>query len=460
MLGRGNSHRVNEIGKRPGPICRGVLFVAGLMVLAACDRGDQPLPGERIPVRASLEYEAALASTKSRPISLPAPVANAEWTHQNGLPQGRFSHVAFSTQPQLRWSVNIGAGDKKRSRILTSPIYAGGLVFVMDSAGQLSAVTRAGQIAWTRSVVRDGQRADAGPGGGLAVEGGVLFLTSGFGEVMAMTPSTGQTLWRKQFDGPFQSGPVVRGGRLFAVSRDDVAYALQASNGEEIWRVEGGGGTGLMGGSVPAVDGSLVVLPFTSGELLAVDAATGTWNWGTAISGGRNDLSRKGISDISGDPIIVGSSVYASSQSGRTVRMDRNTGGRLWTISEGAYGPVWSAGGSLFLLSDIGTLVRADTDNGDVVWATQLPEYYDKKGWFGGIFGSDVPQQAVGHFGPVLAGGRLWVASGDGLLRSFSPIDGSALSQLAIPGGAAAAPAVAGGMMFIVSRTGQLHAFQ
>ncbi len=433
-------------------------LLAGLV--SACDRGDPPLPGERIPVRPSPGYEEAVASTRSRPVSLPAPVSNAEWTHQNGLPQGRFGHVAFSTQPQLRWSVNIGEGDRKRSRILTAPVFAGGLVFAVDSAGQLSAVTRDGQMAWTRSIVREGQRADAGPGGGLAVSGGVLYVTTGFGEVMAIAPSTGQTLWRRQFEGPFQSGPAVQNGRIFAVSRDDVAHALQTADGEEIWRVEGGGGTGLLGGSVPAADGSLVVLPFTSGELLAVDAASGAWTWGTAISGGRNDLARKGISDISGDPVIVGQSVYASSQSGRTVRMDRTTGERLWTISEGAYGPVWSAGGSLFLLSDVGTLVRAETADGEVVWVTQLPEYVEKKGFLGGLFGSDIPSAAVTHYGPVLAGGRLWVASGDGHLRSFNPVDGRQLSDLPIPGGAAAAPAVAGGVMFIVSRTGQLHAFQ
>ena len=66
----------------------------------------------------------------------------------------------------------------------------------------------------------------------------------------------------------------------------------------------------------------------------------------------------------------------------------------------------------------------------------------------------------MAYYGPILAGGRLWVAGADGLLRAFSPADGAALGQLALPGGAAARPAVAGGVMYIATRDGHLLAFQ
>ena len=64
------------------------------------------------------------------------------------------------------------------------------------------------------------------------------------------------------------------------------------------------------------------------------------------------------------------------------------------------------------------------------------------------------------YYGPVLAGGRLWVASADGWLRAFSPVDGSLLASIELPGGAAAAPAVAGGVLYVTTREGQLLAFQ
>ena len=64
------------------------------------------------------------------------------------------------------------------------------------------------------------------------------------------------------------------------------------------------------------------------------------------------------------------------------------------------------------------------------------------------------------YYGPILAGGRIWVASGDGFLRAFSPVDGARLAEIEIPGGAAAQPAVAGGVMYIVTTDGELLAFQ
>jgi outer membrane protein assembly factor BamB len=118
-------------------------------------------------------------------------------------------------------------------------------------------------------------------------------------------------------------------------------------------------------------------------------------------------------------------------------------------MPEGSFGPAWPVGGSLFLLSDRGALVRADAATGAILWSVQLEEYFKEN-----------RAEAIVHHGPVLAGGRLWVASSDGLLRAFAPVDGTLLGTVAIPGGAAAPPAVARGVMYVVTGDGRLHAFQ
>ena len=191
---------------------------------------------------------------------------------------------------------------------------------------------------------------------------------------------------------------------MVAVSRDDRAYALDARSGATLWRTQGVGGTGLLGGASPAADGQLVVLPFASGEVLGVLGRNGLTVWGTAVTGGRRDLARNRINDISGDPVIDGDWVYASNQSGRTVRLDRRSGERAWTMAEGSYGPAWPVGGSVFLLSDIGTLVRADAATGGIIWSAQLPEMFPNRG----IFGRGVP------FRRCPTTGRCWREDGSG----------------------------------------------
>jgi outer membrane protein assembly factor BamB len=429
------------------------LALAAVVALAGCANKDPVLPGERIPVRPE---DAPIASGARQGLGIPAPVVNAEWSHRNGAARGRLVNPALRPVPQLIWSVDIGAGDDKRTRVLTGPIVAGGLVFAMDAAGRVTAVTRSGQVAWTRSVVPEGQQADAGPGGGFAESGGVLFVTTGFGEVFALDPASGGTLWRRTLEAPIRAAPAVAGGLVVVVQRDDNAFALDARTGETLWRVQGVGGTGLLGGASPAIDGQLAVIPFASGEVLGVLARNGLAVWGTAITGGRPGVARNNIVDVSGDPVIDGDTVFASNQAGRTIRLDSRTGERVWTIAEGSYGPAWPVGGSVFLLSDEGALVRADAATGELLWLVQLPELFPHRGFFG----RGKPFKTVAYYGPILAGGRLWVAGADGLLRGFNPADGAALAQVPLPGGAAAGPAVAGGVMYIATRDGHLLAFQ
>jgi outer membrane protein assembly factor BamB len=433
---------------------RALAAFALLAVLAGCADDDAPLPGERIPVRP--EMVPVGETTTLRAVPLPPQRANADWTHRNGSADGRIAHPALAPSPQLRWSTDIGEGSSRRARILTGPIVAGGLIYTIDAGGQLTAVARNGGVVWRRSLVPEGQNADSGPGGGLAVSGGVLYATTGFGEVMALRPGDGAEIWRRGFEGPIRAAPTVSGGRIYVVVRNDTGYALDPRNGETLWRVQGAGGPGLLGGATVATDGQLVAMPFASGEVLGVLARNGLQVWGTAVTGGRRDLARNRINDISGDPVFDGPVIYASNQSGRTVAIEAATGERLWTMPEGAYGPAWPVGGSLFLLSDRGALVRADADTGEILWSVQLPAYTERRR----LFRSPVPWDAQTYYGPVLAGGRLWVAGGDGLLRAFSPNDGRPLGELAIPGGAAAAPVVAGGVMYVVSSDGNLLAFQ
>ena len=148
----------------------------------------------------------------------------------------------------------------------------------------------------------------------------------------------------------------------------------------------------------------------------------------------------------------MGNRIYAGNPSGRTVALDLVSGERIWTADEGAVSPVQVAGGSVFLISDQNELLRLDAETGARIWGQQLP-YFTKE--------RVRRQRAIfDHYGPVLAGGRLVVSSGDGLLRFFDPATGAPQGEASLPGGGASLPAVAGGTLYVVSGSGQLHAFR
>jgi outer membrane protein assembly factor BamB len=129
-----------------------------------------------------------------------------------------------------------------------------------------------------------------------------------------------------------------------------------------------------------------------------------------------------------------------------------STGERLWTAVEGALNPPLVVGGSVFVVNDEARLVRLDAATGAVIWTAEMPYFLKEK-----------PKRRKSvhtHYGPVLAGGRIAVVSSDGLLRLFDPTDGAMVYTAPIPGGAAAAPALAGGVLYVLSGNGQLHAFR
>jgi outer membrane protein assembly factor BamB len=211
--------------------------------------------------------------------------------------------------------------------------------------------------------------------------------------------------------------------------------------------------SGVLGAAGPAVSDSLVFFPFSSGEVTAALKSGGVRQWSTIVAGQRLGRAVGGITDITGDPVVSGNTVYVGNQGGRTVAIDAASGDRLWTAKDGALAPVLPVGNSVFLINDEARLVRLDAATGTPIWSVEMPFF--------------VPTRRVqyrvaitAHFGPILAGGRLVVASGDGVLRFFNPADGSLVGTVNIPGGAASLPAVAGGTLYVTGQNGQLHAFR
>jgi len=107
-------------------------------------------------------------------------------------------------------------------------------------------------------------------------------------------------------------------------------------------------------------------------------------------------------------------------------------------------------GRSVFLVSDAAQLVRLDARDGSRIWAIDLPHFKKDK----------TRRDSIVHYGPIMAGGRLLVASSDGSIRSFDPASGALLSEVAIPGGAASQPAIVDGVLYILSGNGKLNAYR
>ena len=423
-----------------------------VLLLAACAEPEVILPGERIDV-ATGQPVAAAPVQRDVPFRAPAARANAEWTHRAGTPAHDLVNPALGPVTGRIWAAPIGEGDERGHRITAQPVVAGGRIFTLDSGAQVTAVSPSGAVLWTTDASPARDRADDASGGGLAVAEGRLFVTLGFGDLLALDPATGREIWRQRLGAVATGAPTVLGGRVHVSARDGTGWTVDAATGRILWSVRSTpDNLGVKSGAGPAATGETVVFPFISGELVAAEPRTGAVQWTAYLLGERAGRSYARVTDITGDPVIVGGRVYVGNHSGETAAIEAGTGQTIWTADHGALGPVTVAGGSVFLVSDQNDLVRLDAATGETIWEIALPLFVDAR-----------PRRREGifaHYGPLLAGGRLIVASSDGQLRFFDPASGAQTGSLALPAGAAAEPVVAGGTLYVVTSDGTLNAFR
>lgn len=440
----------------------GLGLLAAAALLAACAQKETILQGERLDIRAPLTeasvpvegYEAVAPENRSVPIALSGAGTNAEWTHRGGNAQHHLPNPALGGSLTRVWTTNIGAGNSRKTRITADPVVAAGRVYAMDAQARVTATSTGGGAVWAVDLTPSADRAGEASSGGLAYGDGRLYVTTGFGELVALDAATGAVVWRQKFDAAVGGAPAVAAGHVFVVARDASAWAMRASDGKVAWSIPGSpAGAGVMGVSAPASDGTTAVFPFAAGQMTAADIATGEGRWTSFVAGRRLGRAFAAVSDLTGDPVIAGGTVYAGSAAGRLAAVDLQTGQRLWAADDGAVSPVAVAGGSVFLVSDEARLMRLDAGSGETVWAVDLPYHEPARK-------ERKRRDIFVNYGPILAGGRLVVASTDGTIRSFDPASGATVAQVELPGGAASAPVVAGGTLYVVSRNGQLHAFR
>jgi outer membrane protein assembly factor BamB len=437
--------------------------------LTACVEREEILTGKRFDLREGLsvtvedailaetaeaeaeKQDSAIAFGADFALSLPAQQNVTNWTHKNGSISHRVTHPEMGANLSLRWTANAGPSSKIKLQITSDPVVLNDQIFVQDAASVLHAIGKNGVTNWTRDLTPEFEKSGQASGGGVSASEGAIIATTGFGEAIALDPETGTVLWRHRLNASVASAPVIVDDLVVVVSRDNIATGLDISNGRVLWVQQStGSDPGIIGAGTPAATKRLVVLPFTNGEVIGVLTRNGQRVWSSALTGTRLGAVRSALKDISGDPVIDGRTIYAANQAGQLVSLDRRNGSRNWTVNEGSYGPVWPVAGSVFFLSDKAKIKRLDASDGSEIWSVDLPDFVKEKKRF----------TVYTHFGPIIAGGRLWVASSDGVLRSFDPETGAPMGEVTIPGGAAAAPAISDGVMYIVSAKGQLHAFQ
>jgi outer membrane protein assembly factor BamB len=431
-----------------------ILTFLTALPIAACDlfsgTSKPPLPGERISVMGEdrgLEADPRLGGVA---VELPPPLENAAWPQPGGTPTHSMQHLAASGF-SIAWRTNIGSGNGRSGRIASPPVVAEGRIFAIDAGTQLVALDAAsGSRLWTFDIEPE-KEGSGGAGGGVTYDRGRIYVGTGYAQVIALDAESGKEIWRQTLTAPLRGGPTIGAGRLFAITVDNQIHALDLATGRRQWAHSGITETaGIYGGSSPAVEGTIAIAAFSSGEIFALRADNGRVLWSDSLAGALRADPVSSLADIRGLPVIDRGLVFAASNAGRVVAIDLRSGGRIWDQNFGSLSTPWVAGDFIFLVTIDAELVCLTRRDGRIRWVSQLQQFRNEKDRRGRIVWT----------GPVLAGSRLFVVNSEGEALTVSPQDGQVDSRVRLPGGVLVSPVVANGTVYVLTDDADLVALR
>lgn len=434
------------------------LLLPTLLLVTACSASssdEKPtLEGERISI---IELQQELRPSEGSSVSaidVPPAIINKEWPQAGGYAHHDMQNLAFGNANQLErvWNASIGRGSTKELPLNARPILADGRVIALDTKATIRAFhDQTGKKLWTTNVGHEREKEPV-IAGGIAQDEGVLYVTSGYNEVLALNPTDGSIIWREKVSAPSRAAPTIKNGRVFVTTLNNNVIALNAKDGKIIWEYEEiAEATGLLGAASPAVDESMVIAALSSGDLVALRADTGAVLWEDNLSNTlRFGRTGTGLSDIRGYPVITRNNVIAVSYGGKIVSLDKKTGRVQWQQEISSAETPWVAGNGIFVLNSDNQLIALNVHNGEIIWITEVPKYKNPK----------KKKTPLSWTGPIMAGDRLLLASSQGIIAEYNPATGEQTTQWKAGGNIQLPPILANGALYILNEEARVSAYR
>jgi outer membrane protein assembly factor BamB len=448
--------------KRPAVLAwsvRGLSAVALSLFLSSCQLfgggGGGPSAEEtegRVNMSVLDQKLAADAEQAAADVQLPEAVPAEAWTQSGSNASKLTPHFNVGSELKVAWGVSVGEGSSLIRRIVAPPVAANGRIYILDADQRVSAfATDNGRRIWTQKLTSSYRRDRTAIGGGVAISGDRLIVSSGYGYVVALSTADGSELWRRRTESPMSGAPTIVGGRAFLTSSNNELYCIDVASGEVVWTDQAIAETArILSAPSPAVADELLVAPYSSGELIAYVAPNGRRLWSDTLTTIGRFTPLSAINDIAGRPVIADGVVYAASHSGVVTAIDARSGQRLWSKLFGSrLGPV-GAGEFLFIVGVNGQVVCLRKIDGAVVWVRDLPEYRDEA----------KKQDRIAWTGPLMASGGLFVVSSEGEALSLSPQTGETVGSLKVGQPVFIEPIAADGRIFVLTDKGRLIAIR
>lgn len=346
--------------------------------------------------------------------------------------------LGAAAQLGFRWKTSNPADESWVDDKL-QPAVAGNVVYDVDKLGRLKAWSTTGTTAnrnalWTNTALGAGNHYRESP----VLSGGVLYLLDYAGFLTAVRASDGVRLWRRDLSltiSRYTADLLVVGNKILRLDRNFAVRAYNTADGSNAW---GGaavplGGNELDGSPDLATDG-VRAFALTQCRVSAVNLSNGTVAWTVPVQPGDGPGNCAGVAHRT-IPIYADGAVFAATYGG-AVAVNAASGVVRWRSGTraGYADGAGVVGNGVWVLSngswDGGNLVALDLKTGEMLWENA---------------------SAPGDLGLSIAGDLL-VGRSTYSLKGFSLVTGQEVWDGGTPESSArqrGAPTIAAGKIFI-----------
>lgn len=332
------------------------------------------------------------------------------------------------------WSAGLGGEPKQRLGL--DAAVDGNTVYIADPRGTVQAL----QLGSGKSLWRKGTRTElsGGPGAGA----GLVVLGSLNGEVVALAGSNGAERWRAQVNAEVLAAPAVGSNVVVVRTVDGKLHGLSARDGSMLWTTdEQLPRLTLRGTAPPVISGDLVLAGFDNGRLVAVNLATGTTAWDTAVGQSRGSSELQRMIDIDSAVVVDGDDIFVVGFQGRLLRLSRETGATVWARELSSYRGLAIDAQGVYVSTAEGEVVRLNRADGNEQWRQKA-----------------LLRRQLSA--PAVYNGHVVLADLDGVVHWIKAADGSFEARSQSGARVSAPPLVAGGLLLIYNDDGDLRAFR
>jgi outer membrane protein assembly factor BamB len=305
-----------------------------------------------------------------------------------------------------RWSVAIGSGGDYGF----VPQVVGDTVYAATPSGAVAALDLAsGAVRW--------RAGDVPLTAGAGSDGRTTAVVTRDGMVVAYD-AQGKEVWKAQAASAVTVPPAVGNGIVAVRTTDYRIQAFDEATGKLRWNIQRPGPALALRTSMRmAVVPNLLIAGMPNGRLMVIDAASGVVRWEGTVAApqGASDLER--ISDVVGEPLVIGSDLCGVSYQGRVTCFDISQGGRpVWSHEVSSATGMATDGQRLYLPDPRDTVHALSLQDGHELWKQAA------------LLNRHLSAPAV--VGPALAVGDF-----EGYVHFLSRADGSLMARLQVGGG-------------------------